>query len=114
MINIFALGPDFRLNVMNLPRKKILLELLKQIFISAFTYSMCFMCLRIPVHILSLKRHRCHKKAIIAISRLLLTSAYHILLTGKVFDYNRFENLINRNLKSHKNIQNTPEKKISY
>ena len=53
-------------------------------------------------------------KAIIAISRLLLTSAYHILLTGKVFDYNRFENLINRNFKSHKNIQNTPEKMISY
>ena len=62
----------------------------------------------------SLKRRRGHKKAIIAIARLLLTSAYHILLTGQVFDYNRFENLMNRNFKSHKNIQNTPEEMISY
>lgn len=35
----------------------------------------------------SLKRRRGHKKAIIAIARLLLTSIYHILLTGEVFDY---------------------------
>ena len=28
-------------------KKKNLLELLKQVFISAFTYSICFMCLRI-------------------------------------------------------------------
>lgn len=62
----------------------------------------------------SLKRRRGHKKAIIAIARLLFTSAYHILLTGEVFDYNRFENLMNRNFKSHKNIQNTPEEMISY
>lgn len=62
----------------------------------------------------SLKRRRGHKKAIIAIARLLLTSVYHILLTGQVFDYNRFENLMNRNFKSHKNIQNTPEEMISY
>lgn len=62
----------------------------------------------------SLKRRRGHKKAIIAIARLLLTSIYHILLTGKVFDYNRFETLMDRNFKSHKNIQNTPEEMISY
>ena len=62
----------------------------------------------------SLKRRRGHKKAIIAISRLLLTSVYHILLTGEVFDYQRFENLMDRNFKSHKNIQNTPEEMISY
>lgn len=62
----------------------------------------------------SLKRRRGHKKAIIAIARLLLTSIYHILLTGEVFDYQRFENLMNRNFKSHKNIQNTPEEMISY
>ena len=62
----------------------------------------------------SLKRRRGHKKAIIAIARLLLTSIYHILLTGEVFDYNRFENLMNKNFKSHKNIQNTPEEMISY
>ena len=43
----------------------------------------------------SLKRRRGHKKAIIAITRLLLTSIYHILNTGEVFDYNRFENLLN-------------------
>lgn len=62
----------------------------------------------------SLKRRRGHKKAIIAIARLLLTSIYHILLTGEVFDYQRFENLMNKNFKSHKSIQNTPEEMISY
>lgn len=62
----------------------------------------------------SLKRRRGHKKAIIAIARLLLTSIYHILLTGEVFDYQRFENLLDRNFKSHKNIQNIPEEMISY
>ena len=62
----------------------------------------------------SLKRRRGHKKAIIAIARLLLTSIYHILLTGEVFNYQRFENLMDRNFKSHKNIQNTPEEMISY
>ena len=62
----------------------------------------------------SLKRRRGHKKAIIAIARLLLTSIYHILLTGEVFDYDRFENLLNRNFKSHNKISNTPEEMISY
>ena len=62
----------------------------------------------------SLKRRRGHKKAIIAIARLLLTSIYHILLTGEVFDYKRFENLMNKNFKSHQNLQNTPEEMISY
>ena len=62
----------------------------------------------------SLKRRRGHKKAIIAIARLLLTSIYHILLTGETFDYDRFENLLNRNFKSHNKISNTPEEMISY
>ena len=62
----------------------------------------------------SIKRRRGHKKAIIAIARLLLTSIYHILLTGEVFDYERFEKLMNRNFKSHNKIQNTPEEMISY
>lgn len=62
----------------------------------------------------SLKRRRGHNKAIIAIARLLLTSIYHILLTGEVFDYKGFENLMNKNFKSHKNIKNTPEEMISY
>ena len=62
----------------------------------------------------SLKRRRGHKKAIIAIARLLLTSIYHILLNGEVFDYDRFENLLNRNFKSHNKISNTPEEMISY
>ena len=62
----------------------------------------------------SIKRRRGHKKAIIAIARLLLTSIYHILLTGEVFDYERFEKLMNQNFKSHNKIQNTPEEMISY
>lgn len=62
----------------------------------------------------SLKRRRGHKKAIIAIARLLLTSIYHILLTGEVFNYERFDILLNRNFKSNKQIKNSPEKMISY
>ena len=71
-------------------------------------------CPYIKVRYESLKRRRGHKKAIIAIARLLLTSIYHILLNCEVFDYQRFENLTERNFKSHKNIQNTPEEMISY
>ena len=71
-------------------------------------------CTYIKARYESLKRRRGHKKAIIAIARLLLTSIYHILLTGEVFDYKRFENLMDKNFKSHKNIQNTPEEMISY
>lgn len=62
----------------------------------------------------SLKRRRGHKKAIIAIARLLLTSIYHILLTGEVFNYERFDILLNRNFKSNKQIKNSPEEMISY
>lgn len=62
-----------------------------------------------------LKSSRGHKKAIIAIARLLLTSIYHILLTGEPFDYERFENLKNRNFKSKKSkIKDNPEDMISY
>ena len=62
----------------------------------------------------SLKRRRGHKKAIIAIARLLLTSIYHILLTGERFDYERFDTLLNRNFKSNKQIKNSLEEMISY
>ena len=62
----------------------------------------------------SLKRRRGHKKAIIAIARLLLTSIYHILLNGEIFDYERFDTLLNRNFKSNKQIKNSPEEMISY
>lgn len=48
----------------------------------------------------SIKSRRGHKKAIIAIARLLLTSIYHMLLTGEVFDYNRFDKLLERNFKT--------------
>ncbi len=34
--------------------------------------------------------------------------------SDNITDYQRFENLINKNFKSHKNIQNTPEEMISY
>lgn len=62
----------------------------------------------------SLKKRRGHKKAIIAIARLLLTSIYHILLTGELFDYERFDILLNRNFKYNKQIKNSPEEMISY
>lgn len=62
----------------------------------------------------SIKRRRGHKKAIIAIARLLLVSAYHILKNNEVFDNDRFDSLLNRNIKKHnKKIQNTDDM-ISY
>ena len=62
----------------------------------------------------SLKRRRGHKKAIIATARLLLTVIYHILNTGKAFDYKRFNTLLNRNFKTQRKAKNTPEEMISY
>ena len=62
----------------------------------------------------SIKRRRGHKKAIIAIARLLLISAYHILKTGEIFDNDHFDSLLNRNIKKHnKKVQNTDDM-ISY
>ena len=62
----------------------------------------------------SIKKRRGHKKAIIAIARLLLVSAYHILKTGEVFDNNRFDSLLNKNIKkNNKKGQNTDDM-ISY
>ena len=62
----------------------------------------------------SIKKRRGHKKAIIAIARLLLVSAYHILDTGEIFDNDRFDSLLNRNIKKHnKKVQNTDDM-ISY
>lgn len=62
----------------------------------------------------SLKRRRGHKKSIIAIARLLLTSVYHILNTGEGFNYERFDILLNRNFKSQQKVKNNPEEMISY
>ena len=62
----------------------------------------------------SLKRRRGHKKAIIAIARLLLTCIYHILDEGEVFDYDRFDKALNRNFKSKNKIKNTPEEMIEH
>lgn len=62
----------------------------------------------------SIKKRRGHKKAIIAIARLLLVSAYHILRNGEVFDNDRFDSLLNRNIKKHnKQVRNTDDM-ISY
>lgn len=62
----------------------------------------------------SIKRRRGHKKAIIAIARLLLVSIYHILISATPFDYQRFKNLQNKNFNHNKKITNTPEDMISY
>ena len=62
----------------------------------------------------SIKRRRGHKKAIIAIARLLLVSIYHILISDTPFDYKRFENLQNKNFNHNKKMVNTPEEMISY
>ena len=58
----------------------------------------------------SLKRRRCHKKAIIAIARFLLTCAFHILSDKVPFDSNRFDELLNKKIKKHnKSIKNTDD-----
>ena len=62
----------------------------------------------------SLKKRRSHKKAIIAIARLLLTSIYHILKNKEPFDYERFIKLQNRNFKSKKKNFKTEDDMISY
>lgn len=62
----------------------------------------------------SIKKRRGHKKAIIAIARLLLISAFHIIESKIPFDYERFDKLINKNIKKkHKPIQ-TDDEMISH
>ena len=61
----------------------------------------------------SIRKRRGHKKAIIAIARLLLVSVYHILNTGEIFDLDRLDKLLNRNFNSNKSKQ-TPDDMISY
>lgn len=62
----------------------------------------------------SIKKRRGHKKAIIAIARLLITCIFHILDNKIVFDSNRFDELYNKHIKKRtKNIKNT-EDMISY
>ena len=61
-----------------------------------------------------LKKRRGHKKTIIAIARLLIVSAFHILNDKVPFDSNRFDELLNKKIKKHnKSVKNT-EDMISY
>ena len=62
----------------------------------------------------SIKKRRGHKKAIIAIARMLLTSVYFVLLNKKEFDYERFDNLLNKNIKKHNRSVQNKEDMISY
>lgn len=62
----------------------------------------------------SIKRRRGHKKAIIAIARLLMTCTFHILNDSVAFDSERFDKLLNKKIKkSHRSINNTNDM-ISY
>ena len=62
----------------------------------------------------SIKKRRGHKKAIIAIARMLLTSVYFVLLNKTEFDYERFDNLLNKNIKKHNRSIQNKEDMISY
>jgi hypothetical protein len=62
----------------------------------------------------SLKRRRGHKKAIIAIARLLLTCCYYVLRDKTEFDYQRFENLLDKKIKKHSRKINNEEDMISH
>lgn len=56
----------------------------------------------------SIKKRRGHKRAIIAIARMLLTCAYNILLKNEPFDNSLYEEYLskNNNSNSHANINN--------
>lgn len=62
----------------------------------------------------SIKKRRGHKKAIIAISRFLLTSVYFVLLNKTEFDYKRFDELLNKNIKKHNRSIKNKDDMISY
>lgn len=62
----------------------------------------------------STKRRRGHKKAIIAIARLLLVSAYHILNKNEPFNLEHFDDLLKKNFKSNKILKSKPNEMISY
>lgn len=62
----------------------------------------------------SIKKRRGHKKAIIAIARFLLTSVYFVLLNKTEFDYKRFDELLNKNIKKHNRSIKNKNDMISY
>ena len=62
----------------------------------------------------SIKRRRGHKKAIIAIARLLLVSAYHIINKKEPFNLENFDNLLNKKFKSNKILKSKPDEMISF
>ena len=62
----------------------------------------------------SIKKRRGHKKAIIAISRFLLISVYFVLLNKTEFDYKRFDELLNKNIKKHNRSIKNKDDMISY
>lgn len=62
----------------------------------------------------SIKKRRGHKKAIIAIARFLLTSVYFVLINKTEFDYKRFDDLLNKNIKKHNRSIKNKDDMISY
>lgn len=62
----------------------------------------------------SIKKRRGHKKAIIAIARFLLTSVYFVLINKTEFDYKRFDELHNKNIKKHNRSIRNRDDMISY
>ena len=62
----------------------------------------------------SIKKRRGHKKAIIAIARFLLTCVFHILNDKVPFDNNRFDELLNKNIKNRSKSFKSTEDMISH
>ena len=59
-----------------------------------------------------IKKRRGHKKAIIAIARMMLTSIYHMILTGEQFnpsDYESFKDPKQKNIKPNYSIESALE-----
>ena len=52
----------------------------------------------------SIKKRRGHKKAIIAIARMILVSIYHMILTGEIFNPSDYETFMNPNPKKSLNF----------
>ena len=51
-----------------------------------------------------IKKRRGHKKAIIAIARMMLVTIYHILLTGETFNPSDIEEILNSKTSKNKTL----------
>ena len=61
-----------------------------------------------------IKKRRGHKKAIIAIARMILTSIYHMILTGETFNLSDYESFKNPTTKPKQQPEMTVESALEF